>query len=150
MNTHSTFSDAQVVPEGMSVSGACELILVPTAGSTERQSEEGKPVRIPVLLSLGSDEVLAYVRSVDGKGIRLELMSPVRSGLVVKFGFSLPGSSDLLSVSAHVVWIDQSGRLAIGYLEPSDISTRMREWFTGDGNETNENFVSTMSFRRTA
>lgn len=127
-----------------------ELILVPNLEPMAAQTAGPNELHIPVLLAIGDERIFAYVRGVDGKGIRLELKSPIRAGVSVSFGFSLPGTSDLVSVSAHVVWIDQSGRLAIGYLEPSDISTRMREWFTTDRKQINDNFLSTMSFRRTA
>lgn len=127
-----------------------ELILVSHVEPSAHPTCDVNPLRIPVLLAIGDERVFAYVRGVDGNGMRLELTSPIRVGVTLSFGFSLPGTTDLLSVSAQVVWMDQSGRLAIGYSEPSDISTRMREWFTANRNEDNREVLSTISFRRTA
>src|ERR1051326_445970 len=149
MTTSSALTDAQDTQGTEITCAACELILVANAGNAQTDTDGGHPVRIPILLSLGSEQVFAYVRGVNSQGIRLELNAPICVGTTVNFGFSLPGTSNLVSISAQVVWIDQSGRLAIRSLEPSDVSTPMRDWFTVDCNQKDNKFLSTISFRRT-
>lgn len=129
MITHTISAVAKRDTMDESPASLADLILLPNFGRGACQASSEKNVRIPVLLTIGNDKVFAFVRSANIQAIRLELRKPVRVGDRVEFGFSPPGTSDLISLSAKVVWMDAGGRLAIGLVDTADAeASRLQEW----------------------
>lgn len=49
------------------------------------------PLKLPVLLSIGKDEVAAVTSNVSASGVAFEIGSPVDPGPEIKFSLRMPG-----------------------------------------------------------
>ena len=68
---------------------------VPPEPSTSRQEvrcAERFPLVLPVVLSIGEEELAALTRNVSASGVLFELADPLQAGLDIRFSLRMPGS----------------------------------------------------------
>jgi hypothetical protein len=66
------------------------------------------PIALPVILTIGKEEIAALTRNVSASGVIFELEDPVQAGLEVRFSMRMPGA---VLGTPHDVLVHCQGRV---------------------------------------
>jgi len=74
---------------------ALSPVSVPPGQATSQQEVRCAvrfPLALPVVLSAGAEELVAFTRNVSASGALFELPDPMAAGLEIRFSLRMPGS----------------------------------------------------------
>jgi CheY-like chemotaxis protein len=106
----------------------------------ERRSNPRHPLHVYTTVSYPAQEAAPVtLMNVSGKGTALQTPHDLPPNSKLYFQFQLPGRTETIRLTGHLVWQDSAGRAGIRFADVPKASRRyLDEWLTGRGQGTVE------------